>query len=85
MSRMLGTLVAVAIVVLLAAPFVREAYHRYQLAQDLQTVMSDRDRAAFQDWKGDAASFGRSLFDRCVRENGRDSPTCQPYRRFAQE
>jgi hypothetical protein len=84
MSRMLGTVVALAIVVLLAAPFVQEAYHRYELAKDLQTVMSDRDRAAFQDWKGDATSFGRSLLERCERENGRDSSACQPYRRFAQ-
>ncbi|HZT87000.1 MAG TPA: hypothetical protein VFA12_03455 [Stellaceae bacterium] len=84
MSRILGTAFVLIIVVLLAAPFVREAYHRYELAQDLQNVLSERDRVAFQEWKGDAVSFGRSLLERCERDNGRGSPACQPYQRFAQ-
>ena len=83
MSRALGTLVILAVIVLLAAPFVQEAYHRYQLGRTLEASLDERDRQAFRDWKGDAASFGRSLLERCERENGRGAAACQPYYRFA--
>jgi hypothetical protein len=83
MTRILGSLIAIVIIVVLEAPFVREAYQRYQLARDLDTVMNERDREAFVYWQGDAASFGRSLFERCELENGRGSPLCQRYGRFA--
>jgi len=42
--------------------------------------MDERDRAAFRDWAGDAASFGRSLFERCELVNGRGAPNCERYR-----
>jgi len=85
MTRFLGTCVALALILLLAYPFAREAYHRYEVARSLDSVMSDRDRAALRDWRGDAASFGRSLLDRCELENGRGAPACQRYYRVAQQ
>ena len=84
MSRVLGTCVAIALIVLLAYPFGREAYHRYEVSRSLDNVMSERERAALRDWQGDAASFGRSLLERCELANGRGSTQCQRYR-FAQQ
>ena len=42
--------------------------------------MDQRDRAAFDQWNGDAASFGRSLFERCQREQGIGAASCERYR-----
>jgi len=80
MTRVLGTCVALVLAVVLAFPFARDAYHRYQVARQLEAVMDERDRAAFRDWAGDAASFGRSLFERCELVNGRGAPNCERYR-----
>ena len=76
----IGTFVALALVVVLALPFARDAYHRYEVAKRLDPLMDDRDRAAFRAWSGDAASFGRTLYERCELTNGPGSPTCEPYR-----
>ncbi|HEX3882761.1 MAG TPA: hypothetical protein VHW66_08890 [Stellaceae bacterium] len=80
MTRILGISVAVAILAVFALPFGKEAYHRYQVSQRLDTVMDDRDRQAFSQWNGDAASFGRSLFERCEREQGAGAGACERYR-----
>jgi hypothetical protein len=80
MTRVLSIAVLVAIGIMFALPFAREAYHRYQISQRLDSVMDDTDRAAFAQWNGDAASFGRSLFERCVRQQGQGSATCDRYR-----
>jgi hypothetical protein len=84
MTRILGTCFAVALILVMAYPFARDAYHRYQVAHRLDPLMSDSDRAAFRVWSGDAASFGRSLYERCELTNGPDSPTCEPYMRAIQ-
>ena len=84
MVRILGTCVALALIVILAYPFVREAYHRYEVARRLEPLMDDRDRAAFRAWSGDATSFGRSLYERCELINGAGAPTCEPYRQAIQ-
>jgi AAA+ superfamily predicted ATPase len=80
MIRFLG--IAAAVVVLLAAayPFGREAYHRYQVSSRLDSVMDASDRAALSQWNGDARSFGKTLFDRCQREQGTGAPACERYR-----
>jgi len=85
MARFLGSLIAICLILLLVTPFVREAYHRYELGRHLDTVLTERDREAFQNWQGDAASFGRSLLERCEIENGRGAPECRRYGRFAAE
>ena len=78
MARILGSVIAIAILVVFAFPFAKEAYHRYEVSQRLDPLMDDRDRAAFRQWSGDATSFGRSLYERCEVANGRDAPTCDP-------
>ncbi|MBV8776196.1 MAG: hypothetical protein JO032_03975 [Alphaproteobacteria bacterium] len=81
MARTLGTIFAVVLILVMAYPFARDAYHRYQVARRLDPLMSDSDRAAFRVWSGDAASFGRSLYERCELTNGVNAPACEPYRR----
>ena len=81
MTRILGTGLALALIVVMAFPFARDAYHRYQVARALDPLMSDSDRAAFRVWSGDAASFGRSLYERCELSYGANAPTCDPYKR----
>ena len=76
MVRILGTCVALALVVFMAFPFARDAYHRYEVSQRL----NPQDRVAFQNWNGDPASFLRTLYERCELTNGRDSPTCDSYK-----
>jgi hypothetical protein len=80
MIRILGISIAVAILAAFALPFGKEAYNRYQVSRRLDTVMDDRDRQAFSQWNGDAASFGRSLFERCEREQGAGTAACERYR-----
>ena len=80
LTRILSIALGIAIVIMFAAPFVRDAYERYEVSQRLDTVMDASDRAAFAHWNGDAASFGRALFERCERENGAGSPACNRYR-----
>ena len=80
MTRILGTCLALALIIVMAYPFARDAYHRYEVARRLDPLMSDSDRAAFRVWSGDAASFGRSLYERCELTNGQNSPTCDPYK-----
>lgn len=80
MTRVLSIAVVVAIGIMFAMPFAREAYHRYQISKRLDSVMDDRDRAAFGQWNGDAASFARSLYERCIREQGQGAAACERYR-----
>jgi hypothetical protein len=80
MVRILGTLTALALVMLVAFPFARDAYHRYEVAQRLKPFMNEHDQAAWRDWNGDAVSFGRSLYERCELINGQGSQSCEAYK-----
>jgi hypothetical protein len=80
MVRILGTCAALALVMLVAFPFARDAYHRYEVAQRLKPLMSEHDLAAWREWNGDAVSFGRSLYERCELINGRGASSCEPYK-----
>jgi hypothetical protein len=80
MVRILGTVVAVALLMMVAFPFAREGYHRYQVAQRLRPLMNEHDQAAWRDWNGDAVSFGRSLYERCALMNGQGAQNCEGYR-----
>jgi hypothetical protein len=80
MIRILGPFAALALVVLVAFPFARDAYHRYEVAQRLKPLMNEHDQAAWRDWNGDAVSFGRSLYERCELINGQGAQGCEPYR-----
>jgi hypothetical protein len=80
MIRIVGTVAALVLIVVLALPFARDAYRRYEIAHKLDQVMDERDRAAFQAWNGSPEAFGRSLYERCTLTNGPDAPQCEPYR-----
>jgi hypothetical protein len=80
MIRILGTGVALVLVMVLAFPFARDAYHRYEVAQRLKPLMNESDLAAWRNWSGDAVSFGRSLYERCELINGQGAPTCDAYK-----
>jgi hypothetical protein len=80
MGKIIGICVALVIVIVMAFPFAREAFHRYEVTQRLKPLMSDRDLAAWRNWNGDAQSFGRTLLERCELSNGPNSPACEPYR-----
>jgi hypothetical protein len=80
MVRILGTCAALALVIVVAFPFARDAYHRYEVAQRLKPLMNEHDQAAWRDWNGDAASFGRSLYERCELINGPGSQNCDAYK-----
>ena len=80
MIRILGTVAALVLVALVALPFARDAYHRYEVAQRLKPLLNEHDQAAWRDWTGDAISFGRSLYARCQLINGQNASNCEPYR-----
>lgn len=80
MVRILGSVVAMGLLVLVAFPFARDAYHRFQVTQRLKPLMSEQDQAAWRQWNGDAVSFGRSLYERCALINGPSAQNCEPYR-----
>lgn len=79
-AKILSIAVIAVVGLVVVLPFAREAYHRYEVSKRLDSVMDDADRAAFSQWNGDAASFGQSLYERCVRAQGQSSPACERYR-----
>jgi hypothetical protein len=79
MVRVLGTGAALVLVVVLALPFARDAYRRYEVAQKLNNVMTDQDKAAFQAWNGDPKAFGRSLYERCMLAHPQSPTACEAY------
>jgi hypothetical protein len=83
MFRILVTAIGVVLFLVFVTPFAIGAYHRYEVAQRLKPLMTDNERAAFDDWMkhdGDAVAFGRSLYERCQLAHGPDSPDCAPYK-----
>jgi hypothetical protein len=80
MVRILGSVVAMTVLIVVAFPFGHEAYHRFQVAQRLKPLMSEHDQAAWRDWNGDAVSFGRSLYECCALINGQGAQNCEAYR-----
>src|SRR4029077_18632141 len=79
MARILGSCVALALLLLLLLPFARDACHRFEISLKLEAVMEDRDRAPFREWNGDAASFSRSLYERCELVSARGATNCERY------
>ena len=80
MWKILGTCIALVVIIAIGYPFAQDAYHRYQVSRQLDSVMDSNDRAAFRQWNGDAASFAKTLYERCELINGRGAPQCQRYR-----
>lgn len=84
MIRIVGTCIALGLVVVLAYPFAKTAYQRYEVSQKLKAVMTDRERAAFNNWNGDPRSFAASLYATCTQAKGEGSPACDPYKNAMQ-
>ena len=84
MLRILGICVALVVIIAVGYPFAQDAYHRYQVSRQLDQVMDSQDRAAFRQWNGDAASFAKTLYERCELTNGRGAAQCQRYRSVLQ-
>ena len=80
MLKFLGTCVALVIIIAVGYPFAQDAYHRYQVSLRLDSVMDSHDRAAFRQWNGDAASFAKTLYERCELTQGKGAVQCERYR-----
>jgi hypothetical protein len=75
LAKFLVTCCAVALVVVLALPFGREIYYRYEVWHNLDGAA----QAAFAAWNGSARSFERQLANRCKVVYGSGAPACGRY------
>ena len=80
MVRILGTVIALALIAVVAFPFALDAYHRWEVARQLGPVMNERDRAELSQWNGSPSSFARAFCARYEQSNGRSVPACDPYK-----
>jgi hypothetical protein len=79
LKRFLGFAIAVGVIVVLAMPFGREIYYRYEVWRHLDQVGDAGYRAAFGDWKGGAREFQQQLRARCLQTYGAGAPECDRY------
>ena len=79
-GRIIGTLLALAVFIVVGLPFVKDAYHWWVVKQRLASVMTTTEKAEFQQWQGDAGSFAKMLYDRCQLSQGRGAVQCERYR-----
>ena len=79
-GRIFGAGIALALVTVLALPFGREIYYRYEVWRHLDRVADASHRAAFDEWNGSAREFERRLAERCHQLYGARSPACERYR-----
>jgi hypothetical protein len=84
MGKIIGTILAVIILIVVIYPFAQEAYHRYLVSDRLKTVMTSQERAEFNNWTGDAMSFATRLYQRCELTKGKGAVQCDRYK-FAYE
>lgn len=77
--RILGTIIVLAIVIIYGYPFAKDAYHWWVVKQRLTNVMNPTEKADYQNWKGDAASFARMLHERCQLSQGQGAAQCARY------
>ncbi|MBV8889121.1 MAG: hypothetical protein JO305_05575 [Alphaproteobacteria bacterium] len=80
LKKFLGAAIALGLVALLAVPFGREIYYRYEVWHRLGDVGDSDHRAAFQEWNGSARGFERQLRDQCLQVYGTGAPQCERYR-----
>jgi hypothetical protein len=76
LAKFLVTCGAVALLVVLALPFGREIYYRYEVWHNLDGAT---DQAAFAAWPGSARSFERQLANRCKVVYGSGAAACDRY------
>jgi hypothetical protein len=80
MARTIGIIIAVLVGIIVAYPFVQDAYQRHLVRERLMSVMTPQEHAAFDNWQGDAKSFAKSLYDRCELTQGQGAVACERYR-----
>jgi hypothetical protein len=80
MMKVIGTFVAILVLIVVVYPFLQDAYQRYQIAHRLDAVMDARERSEFRQWSGDAKSFAQRLYDRCELSQGKGAVQCERYR-----
>lgn len=80
MAKIIGTLVAVIVLLVVLYPFAQDAYHRYLVSDCLKTIMTSQERAEFNNWTGDAMSFATRLYQRCELTQGKDAVQCDRYK-----
>lgn len=76
--KLLGYAIAAVIVAAMVFPFARDIYNRHQVIQRLWPVLSEQDRIAYRNWSGDAMSFNRAIYARCLLTNGSGAAVCAP-------
>jgi hypothetical protein len=76
MSRILGTCVAVVLLVGVVYLFGGDFYHRYRISHQLDPVA----RAAFENCTADRETCARSLLAGCELSHGAGAPSCERYR-----
>jgi len=77
LSKFLVALAGVVLLVVLAMPFGREIYYRFEVWRQLD---GPGDRAAFEAWHGSAREFQQQLRDRCLHVYGAGAQPCERYR-----
>jgi hypothetical protein len=80
MAKIIGTIVAVIVLLVVIYPFAQDAYHRYLVSDRLKTVMTAQERAEFSNWTGDAMSFATRLYQRCELTQGKAAVQCDRYK-----
>ena len=80
LGRILRLGIILGLLVVVELPFGRDAYERHQVLRQLDGVITERDRAAFNNWNGSARAFAENLHDRCVRDNPPSAGYCDRYR-----
>jgi hypothetical protein len=78
--KLVGYIAAAVIAAALVLPFASDIYHRHQVTVRLWPLLSEQDRLAYRNWDGDAPSFNRAIYNRCILTNGNGSALCNPLR-----
>ncbi|HEX5317891.1 MAG TPA: hypothetical protein VFW46_01960 [Stellaceae bacterium] len=76
--KLFGYGIALLIVAAMVLPFARDVYTRHQVMQRLWPVLSEQDRLSFRNWSGDAISFNRAVYARCLLKHPGEAAACEP-------
>lgn len=79
LRKFLGFAIAIGLIAVLAMPFGREIYYRYEVWRHLDQVGDTSPRAAFGEWQGGAREFEQQLRSRCLQTYGQGAPECDRF------
>ena len=77
MRRGLGTLLVCLVLVVMAAPFIRDAWSWYHIRSSYG--MDETEKAAYSTWMGSPESFVALLRGRCLKAHPDASQICSQY------